>query len=29
MKDGFYDIPQQPGLGVTLDEAAVDKYRVR
>jgi L-alanine-DL-glutamate epimerase-like enolase superfamily enzyme len=29
MKDGFYDIPQQPGLGVTLDEDAVDKYRVR
>jgi L-alanine-DL-glutamate epimerase-like enolase superfamily enzyme len=29
MKDGFYDIPQRPGLGVTLDEDAVDKYRVR
>ena len=29
MKDGFYDIPQKPGLGVTLDDDAVDKYRVR
>ncbi len=29
MKDGFYDIPPKPGLGVTLDEDAVDKYRVR
>jgi L-alanine-DL-glutamate epimerase-like enolase superfamily enzyme len=29
MKDGFYDIPQQPGLGVTLDEDAVERYRVR
>jgi L-alanine-DL-glutamate epimerase-like enolase superfamily enzyme len=28
MKDGFYDIPQKPGLGVTLDEDAVEKYRV-
>ena len=29
MKDGFYDIPQQPGLGVTVDDDAVEKYRVR
>jgi L-alanine-DL-glutamate epimerase-like enolase superfamily enzyme len=29
MKDGFYDIPQTPGLGITLDEDAVDRYRVR
>jgi hypothetical protein len=29
MKDGFYDIPQAPGLGVTLDDDAVDRYRVR
>ncbi|HWB96260.1 MAG TPA: mandelate racemase/muconate lactonizing enzyme family protein [Bryobacteraceae bacterium] len=29
MKDGFYDIPEKPGLGVTLDDDAVDKYRVR
>ena len=29
MKDGFYHIPQKPGLGVTLDDDAVDKYRVR
>jgi L-alanine-DL-glutamate epimerase-like enolase superfamily enzyme len=29
MKDGFYDIPEKAGLGVTLDDDAVDKYRVR
>jgi L-alanine-DL-glutamate epimerase-like enolase superfamily enzyme len=29
MKDGLYDIPDRPGLGVTLDEDAVDKYRAR
>lgn len=29
IKDGFYDIPDKPGLGVTLDDDAVDKYRVR
>ena len=28
IRDGFYDIPEKPGLGVTLDENAVDKYRV-
>ncbi len=26
--DGFYEIPKAPGLGVTLDEAALDRYRV-
>lgn len=29
MESGYYTVPQRPGLGVTLDEAAVDKYRVR
>jgi L-alanine-DL-glutamate epimerase-like enolase superfamily enzyme len=29
MKDGYYDIPPRPGLGVTLDDDAVEKYRVR
>ncbi len=29
MDNGYYNMPQKPGLGVTLDEAAVDKYRVR
>ncbi len=29
MRDGFYDIPDKPGLGVTLDDDAVDRYRVR
>jgi len=28
MKDGFYEVPTKPGLGITLDEDAVDKYRV-
>ena len=28
MKDGFYKVPTKPGLGITLDETAVDKYRV-
>ena len=27
MKDGFYTVPTKPGLGVSLDEDAVDKYR--
>jgi L-alanine-DL-glutamate epimerase-like enolase superfamily enzyme len=27
-KGGFYKIPQKPGLGVTLDEKAVEKYRI-
>jgi L-alanine-DL-glutamate epimerase-like enolase superfamily enzyme len=29
LKDGLYDIPQKPGLGVTVDDDAVDRYRVR
>ncbi len=28
MKEGFYEVPAKPGLGITLDEDAVDKYRV-
>jgi L-alanine-DL-glutamate epimerase-like enolase superfamily enzyme len=28
VRDGRYRIPNKPGLGVTLDEAAVDRYRV-
>ncbi len=28
MKDGFYEVPQKPGLGVSLDMDAVEKYRV-
>lgn len=27
MRDGFYHLPSRPGLGVTLDENAVEKYR--
>ena len=27
-KGGFYRIPQKPGLGVTLDEKALRKYRI-
>ncbi|MHC4181032.1 MAG: mandelate racemase/muconate lactonizing enzyme family protein [Planctomycetota bacterium] len=27
MKDGFYTVPTKPGLGVSLDENAVEKYR--
>jgi len=27
MKDGFYQLPTKPGLGVTLDDDAVDRYR--
>ncbi len=27
MQDGFYTVPTKPGLGVSLDEDAVDKYR--
>ena len=29
MDNGYFNLPKKPGLGVTLDEAAVDKYRVR
>jgi len=27
MERGFYQVPSTPGLGVTLDEAALEKYR--
>ncbi len=27
MKDGLYQVPTKPGLGVTLDENAVERYR--
>jgi L-alanine-DL-glutamate epimerase-like enolase superfamily enzyme len=25
-KDGYLEIPQEPGLGIDLDEAALEKY---
>ncbi|MCC6342932.1 MAG: mandelate racemase/muconate lactonizing enzyme family protein [Bryobacterales bacterium] len=28
VRDGFYHIPDRPGLGVSLDEAALEKYRI-
>lgn len=28
VREGFYEIPQKPGLGATLDDDAVEKYRV-
>ena len=28
MKGGFYEVPTAPGLGVSVDEEAVDRYRV-
>ncbi len=28
MKDGFYEVPTKPGLGVSLDMNAIEKYRV-
>ena len=28
MKDGFYTVPAKPGLGITLDDDAVDRYRI-
>lgn len=28
IKDGYYTIPQKPGLGVTIDEDALEKYRI-
>lgn len=28
VKDGFIDVPQQPGLGIELDEAALKRFRV-
>ena len=27
-KDGYLTIPQEPGLGIDLDEDAVSRYRV-
>jgi L-alanine-DL-glutamate epimerase-like enolase superfamily enzyme len=29
MDSGYYTLPVAPGLGVTLDMAAVEKFRVR
>jgi L-rhamnonate dehydratase len=29
MKDGYVAVPQEPGLGVEVDEAALEKYRVK
>jgi L-rhamnonate dehydratase len=29
MKDGYVDVPQSPGLGVEVDETALEKYRVK
>ena len=28
MKDGYVAVPQRPGLGVEVDESAIEKYRV-
>ncbi len=28
MESGFYYVPRKPGLGVSLDEKAVDRYRI-
>jgi L-rhamnonate dehydratase len=28
LKDGFLEVPQGPGLGVEVDEATIEKYRV-
>jgi len=28
MKDGFYEVPKKPGLGVSLDMDAIEKYRI-
>ena len=28
MREGFYEVPAKPGLGITLDEDAVEKYRI-
>jgi len=29
VKDGRVKVPEKPGLGVTLDEKALEKYRVK
>lgn len=28
LAEGYVDVPQEPGLGVAVDEGAIDKYRV-
>jgi len=28
MKDGFVPVPQGPGLGVEVDDAVIERYRV-
>jgi L-alanine-DL-glutamate epimerase-like enolase superfamily enzyme len=28
MHEGFYHVPPAPGLGVELDDDAIEKYRV-
>jgi L-alanine-DL-glutamate epimerase-like enolase superfamily enzyme len=28
MKNGFYEVPDKPGLGIQLDDDAVDRYRI-
>ncbi len=28
VRNGFYEIPRKPGLGVSLDDAALDRYRI-
>jgi len=28
VSNGFYEVPTKPGLGVSLDDTAVDKYRI-
>ena len=28
MKDGSYEVPREPGLGVLLDTDAIEKYGV-
>ncbi len=28
MKDGYYTVPEGHGLGATLDDDALEKYRV-
>jgi L-alanine-DL-glutamate epimerase-like enolase superfamily enzyme len=27
-KDGFLSVPQGPGLGITMDEAVIARYRI-
>ncbi|MGH9339063.1 MAG: enolase C-terminal domain-like protein, partial [Acidobacteriota bacterium] len=28
MRDGFVEVPESPGLGVEVDEGAIEKYRI-